>query len=271
MIPLVAAVLMSCCVVATAHAAVTVRAVTVPTRAAGNLHGALFASGKPAPGVLILHTAAGLKKPERIYARKLAEAGFTALVVAYKPGWLAKTNTGLAEALDWLVTQPEARGMPLGVVGFSLGGSKALLVAALRRNTVKAVVAYYATYDVEASKFKAVARKARQKSGQATPSPVQIVGQIDGAVLLLNGGDDDETDPRQTAAMEAALEKANKTYELKVYQGAVHMFDRPPPFHPRGNRTSFGTATGYNAAAAENSWQMSLAWLNRYLRGNDNR
>jgi dienelactone hydrolase len=215
---------------------------------------------------LILHTAGGLRGAERLYARGLAEAGFAALVVEYPVGWVARTNVGLAEAVDWLVTQPESRNMPIAVVGFSLGASKALLVAALRPTTVKAVVAYYATYNVEASKFRDVARRARQASGQATPSPVEVVGRIGAAILLLHGRDDDETDPGQTAAMKAALDRAKKNYELKVYPGAVHMFEREPQFHPPGNRTRFGTVTGYNAAAAKDSWQKSVDWLKQHLR-----
>lgn len=263
-----AAILFSSLPITAADAAIKQRDVTIATKAAGPLTGTLYAPDQagPAPGVLVVHTAGGLNEAERIHARNLAEAGFVALVVTYRVGWVAPMNEGLAEAADWLRAQQESLGMPVGVVGFSLGASKALLVAALRPQFIKAAVAYYGTYNVEISKFQGVAQKSRAATGLPTPSPVEVAGQLGAAVLLLQGGDDDETPPDQTAQMKAALEKAKKTYELIVYPGAVHMFEREERFHPRGRRTSFGTTTGYDPVAAKDSWEKTLGWLNRHLR-----
>jgi dienelactone hydrolase len=249
-------------------AVTTQRDVSIKTGGAGALEGTLYTSGGPdaKPGVLVLHTAGGLSEADRIHARKLAEAGFTALVVSYRIGWTASMNEALAEAVDWLRRQPESRDMPVGVIGFSLGASKALLVAGLRPKAVKAAVSYYGTYNVEISKFREVARQSRAKTGAATPSPVDAASRIEGAILLLQGGADDETPPDQTAQMKAALDRAKVKYEVVVYPGAVHMFEREPRFHPPGHRTGFGTATGYNPAAAKDSWEKTLDWLNRYLR-----
>lgn len=251
-----------------AQAAIEERDVSIPSKAVGTLSGRFYLPdiARPAPGVLILHTAGGLNDADRDYARGLAQAGFAALTVAYQVGWAANVNEGLAEAVDWIRKQPESRDMPVGVVGFSLGASKALLVAALRPTAVKAVIAYYGTYNVDISKFKDVARLVREKSGMATPSPVQVASKIDAAILLLQGERDDETSPDQTGQMKAALDKAKKTHELKIYPGAVHMFEREARFHPPGFRTRFGTITGYDAGAAKDSWQRSVDWLKRHLR-----
>jgi len=251
-----------------ADAAIKQRDVTIQTKAAGSLTGRLYAPDQAdaVPGVLVLHTAGGLRDADHLHARTLAEAGFAALVVSYPIGWVASVNEGLAEAATWLRAQKESLQMPIGVMGFSLGASKALLVAALRPQFIKAVVSYYGTYNADISKFKAAAQKARAASMQATPSPVQVAGRLSAAVLLLQGENDDETPPDQTAQMKAALEKGKKTFELVIYPGAVHMFEREPKYHPPGNRTSFGTVTGYDAAAAKDSWEKSVAWLNRYLR-----
>lgn len=244
------------------------RDVSIETKAAGKFAGKLYSPETPGPhpGVLVLHTAAGLKEADHIHARNLAKAGFAALVISYPIGWTASTNSGLAETVDWLRRQAESRDMPIGVIGFSLGASKALLVAALRPKEVKAVVSYYGTYNVEISKFSKVAQRIRAKTNTAVPFPVQVSGNIGGAVLLLQGENDDETPPDQTAQMIAALEKGKKVYELKIYPGAVHMFEREDRFHPPGHRTSFGTVTAYNAAAAKDSWALTLDWLNRHLR-----
>jgi dienelactone hydrolase len=145
----------------------------------------------------------------------------------------------------------------VGVVGFSLGASKALLLAA-RRPAIRAVVAYYGTYDVRISKFASVL-----PPGAVAPSPVDTAGQIQAAVLLLNAEQDDETPPDQTERMVAALQ--GKTFELVRYPKGRHMFEREPQYHPPGNRTKFGTITEYDADAARDSWQRTLAWLRKYL------
>jgi carboxymethylenebutenolidase len=249
-------------------AAVSQREVSIATKAAGALTGTLYVSDQPGakPGVLVLHTAGGLSDADRMHAHNFAEAGFTALVVSYRIGWTASMNDGLAEAVDWLRQQPESRNMPVGVVGYSLGATKALIVAALRPKAVKAAVSYYGTYNVEISKFKQVARQVREKTGAPTPSPVEMAGRIEAAVLLLQGGDDDETPPDQTAQMRAALDRAKVKHEVVIYPGAVHMFERELRFHPPGRRTNFGTATAYDATAAKDSWAKTVDWLNRYLR-----
>lgn len=250
------------------NAAIKERAVSIATKAAGSLSGTLYSpdSSSPAPAVLILHTAGGLSGADRIHAHNLAEAGFVALVVTYQIGWVASINETLAETVDWLRKQPESRDQPVAVIGFSLGASKALLVAALRPKVVKAVVSYYGTYNVDISKFKHVARQVRSKTGLSTPSPFHIANKIEAAVLLLQGANDDETPPDQTAQMKAALEKGKKTYEIKIYPGAVHMFEREQRFHPPGLRTGFGTITGYDPAAAKDSWQKTVDWLKQHLR-----
>ena len=257
--------------IAPVNAAIKERSVSIPTGASRHLSGTFYAPDRaveaiPAPGILLLHTAAGLKGADLNYARRLAEEGFAVLVVSYPIDWGAATNEDLAKAVDWLRKQPQCRDMPVGTVGFSLGASKALLVAALRPSSVKAVVAYYGTYNVDISKFSGVVKLARAKTGASMPSPVQVANRIEGAILLLQGGNDDETSPAQTKQMQVALDRAKKTYELKIYPGAVHMFEREPQFHPPGFRTSFGTVTGYQPEAAKDSWQKSLEWLKRYLR-----
>lgn len=251
-----------------AGAAVRQQSVSIHTKAAGRLSGTFYVpeSAAPVPAVLVLHTAGGLSETDRLYAQRLAESGYAALVVSYRVGWVAPTNHALAEAVDWLQQQPQSRNMPVAVIGFSLGASKALLTAALRPKSVKAVVSYYGTYDVRISKFAALVQRAHAMTGLATPSPVQVADRLGAAVLLLQGGSDEETSPAQTERMKHALESAKKTYKLVVYPGAVHMFEREPKYHPRGQRTRFGTKTGYDPAAAKASWYETLRWLEQYLR-----
>jgi dienelactone hydrolase len=232
--------------IAPAHADLKERPVSIPTKGPAPLAGRFYApsSKESVPGILLLHTAGGVSEADHNFARKLAGAGFAALVVSYRVGWAAPGNLGLAAAVDWLRNQPESRNMPVGVVGFSLGASKALLVAALRPATVKAVVSYYGTYNVKISRFGEAVRTAQRRTGLEMTSPVEVASKIIGAILLLQGSDDEETSPEQTRQMTDVLARAKKTYELKVFPGAVHLFERDDRYQPAGHKTPFGTVTG---------------------------
>lgn len=240
------------------YAAPGERTVNIDT-AAGAVSGTLYVpeSAKPAPGILVLHTAGGLGPADRLFASRLAAEGFVALTVPYAARWDDASNAPLVDVIDWLAQRPEVGGLPVGAVGFSLGASKALILAA-RRPAIKAVVAYYGTYDVRISKFAQVLRP-----GIENPSPVDSAGQIRAAVLLLNAEQDDETPPDQTARMVAAL--SGKTFELVRYPKGRHMFEREPQYHPPGGKTKFGTLTEYDADAARDSWTRTLAWFRKYL------
>jgi carboxymethylenebutenolidase len=56
----------------------------------------------------------------------------------------------------------------------------------------------------------------------------------------------------QSETVRTALTGANKTFDIKVYPGAQHAF-----FNDTGTR--------YNAEAAADAWQMTLAWFRRHL------
>ena len=56
----------------------------------------------------------------------------------------------------------------------------------------------------------------------------------------------------QVRRVDETLKRLKKTAEVKVYRGAGHGFfcdDRP----------------SYDASAAQNSWDMTLSWLSKYL------
>lgn len=242
----------------TINAAPTEHAISIDTPS-GAVAGTLYVPdpARPAPGILVLHTAGGLLPADRLFAARLAAEGFVALVVPYTVGWDDATNVPLANVADWLAQREEVGGQPVGVVGFSLGASKALLLAA-RRPAIQAVVAYYGTYNVKTSKFARVLRP-----DVVSPSPVEEARHIQGAVLLLNAEQDDETPPDQTTQMVAAL--SGKTFELVRYPKGRHMFEREPQYHPPGGKTKFGTITEYDADAAHDSWERTLAWFRKYL------
>jgi dienelactone hydrolase len=120
-------------------------------------------SGQPAPAVLCLHptnaeighdVVAGLGgKPNRAYAKELAERGYVTIAPSYphlakyypdleKLGWASGTMKAIwnhLRALDLLDELPQARHGAYGVIGHSLGGHNAIFVAAFDER-IKAVV-----------------------------------------------------------------------------------------------------------------------------------
>ena len=53
-------------------------------------------------------------------------------------------------------------------------------------------------------------------------------------------------------AFEGALERLRKDYDIHIYPGAEHAFANP-------------TGDAYNAEAAEDAWEKTLAFLNQNL------
>jgi carboxymethylenebutenolidase len=54
------------------------------------------------------------------------------------------------------------------------------------------------------------------------------------------------------AGVEQRLKAANKTIEVKIYEGAGHAFFND-------------TKPSYNEAAARDAWNQTLAWFRKYL------
>lgn len=229
------------------------------------LRGVLFLpdGAGPAPAVIVLHTAYGsVERFDEDYARGLAKEGFVALAPNYIHSsfggrlWDPGITVDMAALVDFLRLRPEAKDMPVGTVGFSLG-SRGILLSA-RRPEVKAVVVYYGTFDV--GKEKGV------KLAPTVPVPMMVAGQVNGAVLLLHGDADDEIPVSSAREMKAALPGAGKKVELVEYKGAYHRFDRGPNDRMRGERTRDGYTYRRDEAAAKDAFSRTVAWLKEYLR-----
>jgi len=201
----------------------------------------------PRPGILVLHTSGGLQSADTDFAAALARQGYVALVPAFMEAYgitgrtRRETFTGAAQsvyddlvaALDMLEHQPKVAGAPLGAIGFSNGGYFAMWLAAT--NKVRAGVSYYgalsgAGSDTSLSRFRSVFN--------ASSAPVLILhGTADGTVPV---------GAAQHLAEIAAA--AHAPYELKLYPGVDHRFDRTPDL------------PGAREAAAD-AWQRTLTFL----------
>jgi carboxymethylenebutenolidase len=69
------------------------------------------------------------------------------------------------------------------------------------------------------------------------------------------GGDDKGPSPDQVKAFEAAMRKAGKSVDVKIYEGAGHAFANVN--NPWG---------GYREAAARDAWARTLAFFATHLK-----
>jgi len=199
------------------------------------------------PAILVVHENRGLNPHIEDIARRLALENFMAFApdgltsVGGYPGDdekggemfgkvdRAKMAEDLYAAAVWVKNRPDSTGR-LGVTGFCFGGGVANSLAVRMGAGLQAAVPYY---------------------GGAPPAA--DVAKIKAAVLVQHGGEDKrlvDAYPEYEAAMKAA----GVRHEGYIYPGAVHGFNND------------ATPQRYNKAAAEQAWQRTVAWFNKYVR-----
>lgn len=219
-----------------------------------NMHAELIApdAGGPYLGILLLHTSGGLEQADIDYGQRLSQQGYVVLVPAFlstygiSPRYRATTFTTDAEpiyadfvaALDMLAHNPQVAGSKLGAIGFSNGGYFAMWLAATGK--VQAGVSYYgavsgAGTDRSLSRFKSAFNK--------SSAPV----------LILHGMDDGTVPVIAAQHLGSIVASAGSPYEIKLYDGAGHLFDRTPGSPP-------------DSAAANDAWQRTVAFFGKYLK-----
>ncbi|MFC9930912.1 dienelactone hydrolase family protein [Streptomyces sp. NPDC127190] len=107
----------------------------------------------------------------------------------------------LVGAIDWLDTQPDARGLPVVLFGASTGAAAALVAAAERPERVLTVVSRGGRPDLAGDALE-----------QVTSPVLLIVGGQDQQVLELN---------------EEAARRLSAPHALHVIPGAAHLFEEP--------------------------------------------
>jgi carboxymethylenebutenolidase len=199
------------------------------------------------PAILVVHENRGLNPHIEDIARRLALENFMAFApdgltsVGGYPGDdekggemfgkvdRAKMAEDLYAAAAWVKNRPDSTGR-LGVTGFCFGGGVANSLAVRMGADLAAAVPYY---------------------GGAPPAA--DVSKIKAAVLVHHGGEDKrlvDAWPEYDAAMKAA----GVRHEGYIYPGAVHGFNND------------ATPQRYNKAAADQAWQRTVAWFNKFVR-----
>jgi putative phosphoribosyl transferase len=191
--------------------------VTIRVAPAITLHGDLFIPPDPAGVIAFAHgTGSSRFSPRnRLVAASLQRRGFATLLLdlltpeeeqldgfdgrlRFDIGLLAERLTASA---DWILSQPDTSGLPLGYFGASTGAGAALVAAAQRPREVAAVVSRGGRPDLAGPDLRAV----------RAPT-LLIVGGRDDIVLRLN---------------EKAFELIAAERRMEIVPGATHLFPEP--------------------------------------------
>ena len=203
----------------------------------------------PFPAVIVIQEWWGLDDWIKDQARALAKEGYAAVAVDLYRGKVAdkqeeahqlmmgappdRIARDLKAAYAWLQARADVKKGRIGAIGWCMGGRYSLELAT-KEPGLAAVVAYYG----------------------APPTDAAAIAAIKAPVLGNFGGDDKGPAPDQVKAFEAAMKKAGKTVDVKIYEGAGHAFANVN--NPWG---------GYREAAAKDAWSRTTAFLAKYLKG----
>lgn len=200
----------------------------------------------PLPGLIVIHEWWGLNDNVRAEARRLAAEGYVVLAVDLYGGVVA-TEVPDALKLSQQLTANRAPGEAnlraayeflervekaprIGTIGWCLGGGWSLRAAILLPSQVDATVIYYGNV----------------RAGAAELAPLKM------PVLGLFAGNDRVVPAASVADFQATMERLGKDVDVHVYPDAQHAFANP-------------SGTAYQAAAAEDAWRRTTAFLREHL------
>ncbi len=204
----------------------------------------------PRPAVLVIHAWDGISDHTRDVGRRLAKAGYVALVpdlLSRQGGTSSFPNTEAAIAAgrkldDEMITKDLTGGInylkgqsfvganKVGVIGFCWGGGKALLFTT-RSKDLAASVIYYG----------------------GNPRNLEDVKNITAPVLGQYGGAD-EPITSAVPQLEEAMKKYGKSFDYKIYPGAPHSFN------------SDTSSRSYREDAAKDAWNRTLEFFKKHLQ-----
>jgi carboxymethylenebutenolidase len=145
----------------------------------------------------------------------------------------------LAAAEEWLRRRPDVAGGPIGVAGFCMGGGFAL------------VHAVGAQIDVVAPFYAGVPDDDRALAGICP-----VVASYGGRDRMFGSGG---------PPLAAALERLGVDHDVKTYPDAGHSFMSRHGAVMSAIERRLPTHGGYDEKAAEDAWDRTLAYFQRYL------
>lgn len=154
------------------------------------------------PGVIILHTSAGLYSHETDYAQMLTRNGYVTVVADY---FAEGGVDNIAIACDMLRKNPKVADQRIGIVGFSRGAFTGINQIPVLDDScpVSAIVAYY-----------------------IGPS-LEIPEQVTPPLLFLHGNEDNNVDPKNILQFCDLQIQNGYICEVEIYERGRHAFDHP--------------------------------------------
>ena len=212
------------------------------------------------PGVVLLPDVHGISPLYRSLGSRLAEAGFSCLVLDLYRREGAPRLSDPAEVFAWIAGLPDDRVLGdvaaalayvdarvtdrparTGLLGFCLGGQYSLM-AACRRPPPSACVSFYGMLRYE------------QTSANKPTSPLDMTPSLGCPLLGLFGEEDALIPPGDVEELRLRLGENGKDFECVTYPGAGHAFlneARPEAFRPE---------------AAADAWERALRFFDQHLR-----
>lgn len=211
----------------------------------------------PSPAVLMIHEAFGLDDITVRHAQRLAAAGYLVLAVdLYSDGGArrclvatmrslaagqGRAFTDLATARQWLLDSGRTTGK-IGVIGFCMGGSFALLMA-------------NDGFDAAAVNYGTLPRDPETALAGACPT-------------VANFGAKDRTLPGAAAQLESVLERLGVEHDVKEFETAGHAFLNDAEAGPRPLRPLFRVlGIGPDPQSAPEAWRRIENHFARHLKG----
>jgi carboxymethylenebutenolidase len=202
----------------------------------------------PFPAVIVIHEWWGLDGWVKDQARALAKEGYVTLAVDLYRGRVTdkqeeahqlmsgmpadRAMRDLQAAFDYLKARKDVRANRIGAIGWCMGGRYSLALAT-EQPALAAAVAYYG----------------------APPTDEAAIARIKAPVLGNFGAEDKGPSPEQVKAFEAAMKKAGKSVDVKLYPGAGHAFANVN-----------NPWKGYREEAAKDAWARVVAFFAKHLK-----
>lgn len=198
------------------------------------------AGAGPVPAMVIHHGSGGVGEREARYVRELVPMGVATVVIdSFKPRGVTSIvldqsavtgqdfNLDALAALKALASNPRIDRRHIGIMGFSKGGTSALMASHEQLILAAGGASGGPRYALHVPFYPSCSAQYYQP--RTTGAPIyQLLGGADTYVGF---------EPCQTYG--EALRAAGATIQTKVFPGAMHSFDYGPPyFNPRGENYS---------------------------------
>jgi carboxymethylenebutenolidase len=223
--------------------------------------------GDPAPAVLMLMDAPGIREELYGMARRLATVGYAVLLpnlyyragkdTKYDPETVLENGTpehtrmravrtkmtippvmsDVGAMLAWIDAQPEISSGPVGTHGYCMSGPYSLAAAARFPDRIAAAASFYGTWLV---------------NEEAEESPHRTLGQAKGE-LYISCAEHDELAPLDMVAkLKELFDASGNPGELEIHPGVHHGF-------------AFPGRWCYDVPAAERHWERLISLYRRRL------